>query len=352
MEQSRKKFPVSYELAMNILNRCPASRPGHVVYCTHEALRDRVRETTGLSLEDAWECDLIWNTDDGPVPWSQLGRVTDMGHAEFMAGGADRRNPGICPFRRLEEARAFDAVAEYGLPDETALTAYYEAVCQNGQRAYPSQVFTGGYYKTLLSGALEIFGWDMLLQLAADRTAFEAVLDPVFQLSLHHYRCWARTGVKAFILHDDMVWSGGPFLDPDFYRGVIFPRYTALVRLLHDAGKKVLFASDGNWASFMEDVAATGADGFIFESAVPLAAMADRFGNSHVLVGSAVDCRTLTFGTRDEIRAEIDLTLKAAQRCRGLFIAVGNHIPSNVPLENALFYAEYLRRQWRNSHAL
>ncbi len=349
MEQSGKKSPVSYDLGMDILNLCPAPRPGHVVYCTHEALRDRVRETTGLSLEDAWECDLIWNTNDGPVPWSALGRVTDMGHAEFMAGGADRRDPGVCPFRTLEEVRAFDAVAEYGLPDGNALAEPYEAACQNGQRAFPNQVFTGGYYKTLLSGSLEIFGWDMLLQLAADREAFEAVLESIFQVSLHHYRCWARTGVKAFILHDDMVWSGGPFLDPDFYRGVIFPRYTALVRLLHAASKKVLFASDGNWTSFMDDIAATGADGFIFESAVPLETMADRFGNSHVLVGSAMDCRTLTFGTRDEIRAEIDLTLKTAQKCRGLFIAVGNHIPSNVPLENALFYGNYLRRHWGNS---
>ncbi len=338
---------MSYAVGEDILNLRPATRPGHVVYCTHEALRNRVREMTGLSLEDAWDCDLIWNTDDGPVPWSALGRVTDMGHAEFMAGGTDRRDPGACPFRNLEEACAFDAMAEYGLPDTKELTAHYEAVYRNGQRSFPNQVFTGGYYKTLLSGALEVFGWDMLLQLAADRTAFEAALESIFQVSLHHCQCWARTGVKAFILHDDMVWSGGPFLDPDFYRGAIFPRYKALVRLLHAAGKKVLFASDGNWAPFMEDVAATGADGFIFESAVPLETMAERFGNTHVLIGSTIDCRTLTFDTRDEIRAEIDLTLKSARKCTGLFIAVGNHIPANVPLENALFYADYLRQHWR-----
>jgi hypothetical protein len=27
--------------------------------------------------------------------------------------------------------------------------------------------------------------------------------------------------------------------------------------------------------------------------------------------------------------------------------AVGNHIPSNVPVENALFYFDYLRRHWQ-----
>jgi hypothetical protein len=26
--------------------------------------------------------------------------------------------------------------------------------------------------------------------------------------------------------------------------------------------------------------------------------------------------------------------------------AVGNHIPSNVPVDKALFYMEYLRKRW------
>jgi len=59
-----------------------------------------------------------------------------------------------------------------------------------------------------------------------------------------------------------------------------------------------------------------------------------------------VDCRTLTFGGPDDIRAEIDATLEIAARCPGLFIAVGNHIPGNVPVDNALFYFDYLRRHW------
>ena len=72
---------MSYTIGNDILNLRSAPRPGHVIYCTHQPLRDRVFKDTGLQLEDAWECDLIWNTHDGPRPWSELGRVTDMGHA-------------------------------------------------------------------------------------------------------------------------------------------------------------------------------------------------------------------------------------------------------------------------------
>lgn len=337
---------MSYPLGKDTLNLRPGPRPGHVVYCSHEALRARILRDSGLSLEDAWECDLIWNTHDGPRSWSELGRVTDMGHAAFLADGTDQRAPRPCPFRSVEEARAFNAVREYGQPEPDALAAFYSDVYLDARRRYPNQVVTGGYYRTLFSGAIEIFGWDMLLQLAADQDAFEKVLDSIFEVSLHHCRAWARTGAEVFLLHDDMVWTQGPFMDPAFYRRVAFPRYAAIVRMMHGAGKKVLFCSDGNWTAFIDDVAGTGADGFFFEPAVPLEVMTAKFGKTHVLVGGAIDCRTLTFGTREAIRAEIDITLDAARACPGFFVAVGNHIPGNVPVENALFYFEYLRRHW------
>lgn len=339
---------MSYDVGIQLLNLIPAARHGHVMYCSHEPLRKHVWQQTGLILEDAWECDLIWHTNDGPIPWSERGRVTDMGHAEFLAGGIDRREPRPCPFRCLQEAQAFDAVAEYGLPEHSELVAYYEKVFEQGCKAYPNQVFTGGYYKTLLSGAIETFGWDMLLQLAADQDAFEKVLESYFQLTLHHCRAWSQTNIEAFILHDDIVWTQGPFMQPSFYRRILFPRYTALVNLLQRANKKVLFCSDGNWTTFIEDVAATGADGFIFEPTIPLERMTKQFGKTHILIGSTLDCRTLTFGNPQEIANELDATFELAQECNGFFVAVGNHIPSNVPLENALFYWEYLKaHRWR-----
>ena len=45
----------------------------------------------------------------------------------------------------------------------------------------------------------------MLLSAAADLTAFERVIDSIFQLSRRHYRAWAKTSAEVFISHDDMV---------------------------------------------------------------------------------------------------------------------------------------------------
>jgi len=321
----------------------------HTEYNDHEKLAQVVATKTGEAFNDAWQLDLLWFTDDGPVPWSERGRVTDMGHAEFMEGGVDRRDPRPSPFTSIESVLSFDAVNEYGLLDFHNLVDYYESLHQTHLRQNPNQVNPGGYYKTIVSGAIEAFGWDALLSGASDPGRFETVLDSIFRLSLHHYRAWAETSIEVFICHDDMVWSSGPFMNPSYYRKVIFPRYKVLWSVLKEAGKLVLFCSDGDYSMFLNDIAQAGADGFIFEPMVPLEAVTANYGQSHAIMGSAVDCRTLTYGTKDQIRLEIDLTLDLAKDCPGFMVAIGNHIPANIPIENALFYYEYLSDNWQRN---
>jgi hypothetical protein len=343
---------MSRDLAWRAINRTAAARPAHTEYTLHYELMSKV---TGLPRDhphlerrfrEAWQIDLAFYVNDGPVPWSARGRVTDMGHAEFLADGSDRRPPAASPFRSVEEVLAFDAVAEYGLPDFDDLVAFYERTYLEGQAASSDVVFPGGYYKTLVSGAIQAFGWQLLLEAASRPRDFARVLDGFAELSLHHFRAWARTSIEVFICHDDMVWSSGPFMHPDFYRRAIFPRYRRLWQVLKDAGKKVLYCSDGQWTMFLEDVARAGADGFIFEPMTSFDEAAERFGRTHALVGSKVDCRTLTFGGREAIRAEVDSSLARGLDCPGWIAAVGNHIAPNVPVDNALFYFDYLSNRW------
>lgn len=345
---------MSYDIGIKTLRLEPTERLAHTDYCSNYAL---VRAVTGLDPKTdgnawkefykAWDIDLLWSTNDGPNPWNERGRVTDMGHAEFLENGIDRRDTTYCPFKDVEEVLSFDAVEEYGLPNMDELITYYEELYQNSQKANPKQVLPGGYYKTIVSGAIQTFGWDMLLHAGAYRKRFDKVLESFFRLSLHHYRAWAKTSIEVFICHDDMVWSAGPFMHPDFYRASIFPRYRKLWQVLHDAGKIILYCSDGTWTQFVDDIVDAGADGFIFEPTTSLDYVVEHYGKTHAVVSSKVDCRTLTFGTLEAIKSEIDATLDLAKDCPGFMFAVGNHIPSNIPVENALFYFDYLRENWK-----
>jgi hypothetical protein len=42
------------------------------------------------------------------------------------------------------------------------------------------------------------------------------------------------------------------------------------------------------------------------------------------LVGSAVDCRDMTFGKWAKVKADMDRTFELAGRCKGLIFAAGN----------------------------
>jgi len=344
---------MSMPIGLAAMHLQPAERIAHTEYCSNHAL---VRAVTGLdprtdgrawrAFYDAWEYDLLWVTNDGPQGFGARGRTTDMGHAEFLEDRLDWRDTVYCPFKTVEEVWAFDAVEEYGLEPMDELIAYYEGLYRREQAAYPHQIYTGGYYNTLISGAIQAFGWEMLLLAAADRERMERVLDSIFEVTLHHVKAWARTSIKVFIQHDDIVWSAGPFIHPDFYRRVLFTRYRKLWQILHEAGKIVLFCSDGTFTEFVDDIFDAGADGLIFEPTTSLDYVAQKYGATKVIVGSKVDCRTLTFGKPADIRHEIDETLAIARQCPGFVFAVGNHIPSNVPVENALFYFDYLRAHW------
>jgi len=345
---------MSRQLALDTIYLKPTSRLAHTEYSL-EYHTDYILKKTGISppnseayrrLYDLWDIDFLWITDDGlHQDWEKLGRATDMGHAEYAINGSDKRIPKECPFKTPEEVWAFDAVAEYGLPDFNEQVEAYEKMIQTTREMFPDQLGTGGYYKTIVSGAIQAFGWEMFLLALTDINKMEKVLDSIFRFTLFHMEAWAKTSAEVIIQHDDFVWASGPFIRPEIYRKIIIPRYAELWKPLHKAGKKVLFCSDGNFMEFAEDIVNAGADGLIFEPCNDFGFMAERLGDSTVLVGSYVDCRDLTLGKWDVVKASIDKTIEAAQKCRGVIFAVGNHLPPNIPDEMMERYIEYLKER-------
>ncbi len=338
---------MSYERGWQALHLNMPDTIPHTEYCSHPRL---VKAVTGMDPREdrsAWQkfyemtdYDLLWHTDDGP-PWP--GRTTSMGHAEFQEGGVDFDDDVRCPFKTPEDVFTFDPVAEYGLPDIAERSAHYEELWRAGQRAHSTLVFTGGYYKTLFSACIHAFGWEMFLTAAGlDEQRFDRVLEGFFQISLANYEAWARTCSPVFIAHDDIVWKHGPVFHPAWYRRHIFPRYKLLWRRLKEAGKIVLWCSDGNFDVFVDDIAEAGADGFFVEPLTDMARIIEKYGRTKVIIGN-VDTRVLTFGGKEDVRREVERCAALGRDCPGYFIAVGNHIPPNVPIDNALYYFDLIR---------
>jgi hypothetical protein len=291
-----------------------------------------------LALMKAWDFDFRWSTLIGNGELAAC--ATDMGHAEYAAGGVDRRDTIYCPFETPEEVIAFDPWETYGPRDEAVLIRRFEDHYRRQREETPDMVAMTGIYVTVISGLIAIFGWEMLLLAAGvDPQGFGEMTDRYASWIQQYYDALGKADVPVVMVHDDIVWSSGPFISPKWYRSYVFPNYQKLFAPLLDSGKKIMYTSDGDYTRFIDDIVACGVHGFVLEPFTDMAYIAETYGETHAFIGNA-DTRVLLGGDRDAIRAEVERCMAIGKDCPGFFMAVGNHIPANTPVESVLYYEQ------------
>lgn len=82
-----------------------------------------------------------------------------------------------------------------------------------------------------------------------------------------------------------------------------------------------------------------GINGFVLEPVTDMKYIVEKYGETHAFIGNS-DTRVLWIGTKDDIYQEVKRCMDIGKKCPGFFMAVGNHIPANTTVENALFYNE------------
>jgi hypothetical protein len=297
-----------------------------------------IKQRARKAFFKAWDYALNWQI---LLYTQEFGEFrTRMGHGEYAADGSDRDDVVFCPFTDPEQVLSFDPREQYGRIDKDIWKEQFEYNYRAGHEYCPDMVPMTGIYVTLVSGLIEILGWEMLLMaLGTDPRRFGQLVNRYAEWVGQYFEALAMADVAVVMVHDDMVWAEGPFYRSDWYREYIFPNLRKLVRPLLDSGKRVMFTCDGDFTAFIDDIAATGVHGFFLEPATDMRRIAEAYGDTHVFVGNA-DTRILLKGSRDEIRAEVERCMAIGKDCPGFVMAVGNHIPANTPVESALYYNE------------
>lgn len=324
---------MSYERGIAAFNLQMPDEIPHTQYITHPRWLEYVQKKHGkpnAGWTELLDFDYIWSVD-GPS-WNR-GRWTDMGHAIFQADGSDYRLPKPSPWVDLEEIFNLDPLKEYGPIDLKEQTEKYQAWCNSALKG--NYVTSGGTYNSVVSFVIAALGWENLLIAAGtDPERFGELLNRWADYLMVFVQAWAKTDIEVYHTHDDMVWTEGAVFKPEFYRKYIFPNFKKMWDCAKDAGKKILFTSDGNYTEFVDDLTEAGAEGFIFEPLTDLEVICKKYGQTHVIIGNA-DCRVLTFGTKEDVYKEVKRCMDLGRNCPGYFFAVGNHIPPNIPIENA-----------------
>jgi hypothetical protein len=285
-----------------------------------------------------WNYGFVWNVLVGGGVFGE--KRTHMGHAVYTNGGTDYDARVDSLFDDPEKALRLDPFELYGTKDKRTLVADFDRHYDEACAYSPDAVAMTGIYVTGMSGLIEIFGWETLLEAAGtDPEAFGALMFRYADWIRQYFDALAECKAPVVMVHDDIVWTSGAFFAPAWYRRFLFPSYHRCFEKLLQSGKRVLYTSDGNFTEFIDDIAACGIHGFVMEPSTDMAYIAAKYGKTHAFVGNA-DTRILLSGTKAEIYAEVQRCMDIGKHCPGFFLAVGNHLPTNTPVDNALWYNE------------
>lgn len=345
---------MSYDIGMAAINLEMPKRIPRTEY-SGELYFDLMEKVTGINIAStsseqdkliatkafrkAWNYDFSWNIlVEAKTIFKD--KRTKMGHANFIQDNIDyddEISQLISDPEELLDFKPFEVLGNVDIKQATLnFNKHYKTNCET----FPDEVNMTGIYITCISGLLDLFGWDMLLMAAGiDKEGFGELTNRYSKWINQYFVALAESDVPVVMIHDDMVWTEGAFIHPDWYRKYVFPNLKKNLAPLREAGKKIIFTCDGNFTEFIDDIADCGVNGFVLEPITDMEYIANKYGKTHVIIGNA-DTRTVLFGTKDDIYNEVKRCIDIGKNCPGYFMAIGNHISSNTPIENLLYYNE------------
>jgi len=127
-------------------------------------------------------------------------------------------------------------------------------------------LYAGEFYLTLVTYLDIHIGLKMMARLGRQNPdVLDELVFKYAQVARKHVEAWSRTGIKAFVSHDDVAWREGLFFPLEWYRRHVVQWWKHIWKPVKDKGIKLIYVSDGDYRSLMEDLVKIGVDGFHVE---------------------------------------------------------------------------------------
>ena len=158
----------------------------------------------------------------------------------------------------------------------------------------------------------------------------------------------AKGGVDGIIVSDDLGDSRREFMRPSQFRELFLPRLAEIVSRIHSHGLPAILHSCGHISDYLDDIVSLG-----FEAIHPLQRTAGMdlqhvkraYGDRICLIGNIDSSRTLPFGCRQDVAAEVREALGIAMSGGGYVLASDHSLHDGIPVENILEMFQVTRRE-------
>lgn len=146
------------------------------------------------------------------------------------------------------------------------------------------------------------------------------------------------SGADGILLADDMAFNSGVFLPPHIMDEVAYPFYEEAIREIR-AYKDIpiVLHTDGNINSVLPKLVELGFDGI--QSLQPSANMdigevKEKYGDRICLIGNIDLDYIMTFASPEEVRADVEKTIRLAAKGSGFILSTCNTLVDIIPAEN------------------
>ena len=154
-----------------------------------------------------------------------------------------------------------------------------------------------------------------------------------------------RDWVGGIWLGDDMAYTTGLMVPPDFLRTYVFDYYRQIGKLCQEYGKLFMFHSDGQLAEVLEDLIEAGVQSTHPNepTSVDIVELKKQWGNRLTFCGN-IDMGLLVEGQPEDIDKAVQELIEQLGPGGGFVLSSGNSIAKYIPLANYRAMLNALRK--------
>ncbi|MBU0715245.1 MAG: hypothetical protein KJ964_07810 [Verrucomicrobia bacterium] len=234
---------------------------------------------------------------------------------------------------------------EYPVPGSLDLSQVRSAV--TAAKKIPGKVGVGALMPSApFTEAYLLFGFEeFCFKLHDDPELVKAVADRIGLVGEEGMQQLCREQIDFVVFGDDMAYTEGMMIAPELMRKLFFPWYRRFIRIAREAGKRVVFHSDGNVEPVIPDFIEAGLNALhpIEPKAMDIIRLKKTYGQQLAFFGN-IDVDLLARGKPEQVAAQACKLIASLAPGGGYAIGSSNAVADYVNPEN---YKAMLMANWR-----